>query len=155
MKWIDNPLIAEMMERARTSDRKRTNHNLHETSEDPVQRYCIAATKESYFRPHRHPQNWEVALILRGKFGFLIFDDNGEIIEHHTVGPHTGKSGFEIAENRWHCWLPLDDEGLFFEVKTGPYNPETAAEFAPWAPEEKTAEATAFVQQLRELYPHG
>ncbi|MEE9367473.1 MAG: WbuC family cupin fold metalloprotein [Pontiella sp.] len=152
MKWIDNKLVSEMMDRAHTSARKRTNHNLHETAEDPVQRYCIAATKESYFRPHRHPHNWEVAVILRGRFGFIVFDNDGRVLEHHTVGPNTEKNGFEIEENRWHCWLPLSDEGVFFEVKLGPYNPETAAEFAPWAPEEGATEAPAFLQQMRALF---
>ena len=55
MKWIDHHLVTEMMERAAASPRKRTNHNLHESAGDPVQRYCIAATRDSYFRPHRHP----------------------------------------------------------------------------------------------------
>jgi len=154
MKWIDNHLVSEMMARAAGSDRKRTNHNLHETGEDPIQRYCIAATKTSYFRPHRHPNNWEVAMVLRGKFEFLVFDDDGNIIERHTVGPDTGKNGFEIEANRWHCWLPLSEEGLFFEVKPGPYDPATAAEFASWAPEEGSTEARIFVEQLRRHSAH-
>ncbi len=149
MKWIDNHLVSEMMERAVDSDRKRTNHNLHESAEDPVQRYCIAATRDSYFRPHRHPGNWEVAIVFRGQFEFIVFDDDGNIIECHTVGPNTGKNGFEIEANRWHCWLPLTDEGVFFEVKQGPYDPANAAEFAPWAPEEGTEQVRDYVEQLR------
>ena len=153
MKWIDNHLASEMMARAAGSDRKRTNYNLHESAEDLVQRYCIAATKESYFRPHRHPGNWEVAIVFRGQFEFIVFDNDGKVIEYHTVGPNTGKNGFEIEANRWHCWLPLSDEGVFFEVKQGAYNP-AAAEFAPWAPEEGTPEAKAYVHRLLELVDH-
>lgn len=138
------------MARAAGSDRKRTNHNFHESAEDPVQRYCIAATKESYFRPHRR----EVAIVFRGRFVFIVFDDDGKVIECHTVGPITGKNGFEIEANRWHCWLPLSDEGVFFEVKQGPYNPATTAEFAPWAPEEGTPEANAYVHRLLEGRDH-
>ena len=149
MKWINNHLVSEMMERALCGSRKRTNHNLHESAEDPVQRYCIAATKASYFRPHRHPTNWELAIVVRGQFEFLVFDDEGNVSEHHTVGPNTGNNGFEIEANRWHCWLPLTEEGVFFEVKPGPYDPATAAEFAPWAPEEGTDEANLYTQHLR------
>ena len=155
MKWIDNHLVSEMMAVAASSERKRTNHNLHESSEDPVQRYCIAATKDSYFRPHRHPANWELAIVVRGRFEFIVFDDEGTVIESHTVGPNTGKNGFEIEANRWHCWLPLTDEGVFFEVKPGPYNPATAAEFAPWAPEEGAPEATSYINRLLELTARG
>jgi cupin fold WbuC family metalloprotein len=155
MKWIDNHMVSEMMARAVDSDRKRTNHNLHESAEDPVQRYCIAATKDSYFRPHRHPENWEVAIVFRGRFEFIVFDDEGHMVESHTVGPNTGKNGFEIEANRWHCWLPLSDEGVFFEVKPGPYHPATAAEFAPWAPEEGTSETKAYAKELSELTGHA
>lgn len=155
MKLIDNHLVSEMIERAICSDRKRTNHNLHETAEDAIQRYCIAATKDSYFRPHRHPTNWELALVFRGQFRFILFDENGSMTESHTVGPHSGKSGFEIEANRWHCWIPLTEEGCFFEVKPGPYDPATSAEFAPWAPEEDTPKAQKYVQELLELTQHG
>ena len=155
MKWIDDHLVSEMMVRAAGSDRKRTNHNLHASAEDPVQRYCIAATKDSYFRPHRHPHNWELAIVFRGQFEFVVFDENGHVTDSHTVGANTEKNGFEIEANRWHCWIPLTDKGVFFEVKPGPYDPVTAAECAPWAPEEGTDEAKQYVQQLKELTSHG
>jgi len=155
VKWIDTHMVSDMMARSAESDRKRTNHNLHESAEDPIQRYCIAATRDSYFRPHRHPHNWELAIVFRGQFQFVVFDTDGRMTESHTVGAHSGKNGFEIEANRWHCWIPLTDEGVFFEVKPGPYDPATAAEFAPWAPEEGTDEARLYVQQLKELASHG
>ena len=155
MKLIDNNTVSEMMDRALSSDRKRTNHNLHESAEDPIQRYCIAATKESYFRPHRHPNNWELAIVFRGRFEFVVFDEDGSITESHTVGAHTGKNGFEIEANRWHCWIPLTDEAVFFEVKPGPYDPATAAEFAPWAPAEGSDEAKNYVKKLKDLTACG
>lgn len=155
MKWIDTHMVSDMMARSAESNRKRTNYNLHESAEDPIQRYCIAATRDSYFRPHRHPHNWELAIVFRGQFQFVVFDTDGRMTESHTVGAHTEKNGFEIEANRWHCWIPLTDEGVFFEVKPGPYDPATAAEFAPWAPEEGTDEARRYVQQLKELASHG
>src|SRR5690606_28054002 len=117
--------------------------------EDTVQRYLIATTRNSYFRPHRHPLCAEVAIVLRGTFDIIIFDDQGYETERHTLGPHTGMMGFEMEANAWHCWLPLSEEGCFFEVKPGPYDPATAAEFAPWAPAEGTPEALDFIARLR------
>ena len=154
MKWIDTHMVSDMMARSAESNRKRTNHNLHESAEDPVQRYCIAATRDSYFRPQRHPHNWELAIVFRGQFQFVVFDENGSVTESHTVGAHSEK-GFEIEANRWHCWIPLTDECAFFEVKPGPYDPATAAEFAPWAREEGTVDAKQYVQQLKERASHG
>jgi hypothetical protein len=38
MKLIDNHLVSEMMARAISGERKRTNHNLHPSAEDAIQR---------------------------------------------------------------------------------------------------------------------
>lgn len=35
---------------------------------------------------------------------------------------------------------------MFYEVKQGPYDPQRAKEFAPWAPLEGTPEALAYLQ---------
>ena len=61
MKWINTHMASGMMARAADSNRKRTNHKLHASAEEPVQRYCIAGTRDSYFRPHRHPHNGKLA----------------------------------------------------------------------------------------------
>jgi cupin fold WbuC family metalloprotein len=149
VKLINRELIDQTLEKAAASERRRTNFNLHNSPDDSVQRYLIATTRDSYFRPHRHPLCAEVAIVLRGTFEIILFDDTGNITERHTLGPHTGMVGFEMEANAWHCWLPLSEEGCFFEVKPGPYDPATAAGFAPWAPEEGTPEAAAFVAVLR------
>ena len=150
MKLLNKELIDQTLKKAASSDRLRTNFNLHDSPDDSVQRYLIATTKQSYFRPHRHPLNAEVAIVLRGEFDIIVFDDAGMVTERHTLGPATDMTGFEMAANTWHCWLPLSDEGCFFEVKPGPYDPATAAEFALWAPEEGTPAAKTFVDELRD-----
>ncbi len=150
MKLINSDLIDQMLIEAAGTKRLRTNFNLHDSPEDAVQRYLIASRKDSYFRPHRHPLQAETALILRGTFDFIVFDEIGNITERHTLSPTASMIGFEIDANQWHCWLPLSDDGCFFEVKPGPYNPATAAEFAPWAPEEDSSEVADFVARLRD-----
>ena len=149
MKIINSGLIDEMLKTAAHTERLRTNFNLHESPEDAVQRYLIACRKDSYFRPHRHPLCAEVAVVLRGRFDFIVFDDAGTLTERHPLQPASGMTGFEIEANTWHCWLPLSDDGCFFEVKPGPYDPATAAEFAPWAPAEGSPEAAEFAARLR------
>jgi hypothetical protein len=43
----------------------------------------------------------------------------------------------------------MADESVFFEVKQGPYDAMTIAEFAAWSPEEGSAQVDAFVARLR------
>jgi hypothetical protein len=42
----------------------------------------------------------------------------------------------------------LVDESILFEVKSGPFDPSVAKEFAPWAPEEGTLESKEYAEQL-------
>lgn len=153
MKSITSELLDELEEKARTSPRLRSNLNIHASASDPVQRYFIAAERASYFRPHRHPDKSEFALVIRGEFDVLMFDDSGRLIRRITLGPDTGNAGVEMPANTWHTWVPVSDRGVFFEVKQGPYDAASAAEFAPWSAEEGAAQADDFVARLRNAMP--
>ncbi|HHS84277.1 MAG TPA: cupin fold metalloprotein, WbuC family, partial [Gammaproteobacteria bacterium] len=69
MKHIDEKVLQELQKRAADSARKRTNLNLHQTLEDPVQRFLNAIEPGSYVRPHRHntPLRWELFVALSGR----------------------------------------------------------------------------------------
>ena len=43
-----------------------------------------------------------------------------------------------------------EPDTVIFEVKKGPYNPETDKEFASWSPEEDSPEVTDFLARLNE-----
>lgn len=149
MKLITDDMIDQLMSQAEESPRKRSHYNVHESLDDMVQKLLVAATAESYFRPHRHADKAEFALVLRGRFVVFQFDDQGNIIDRQHIGEGTGVNGLEVAPNTWHCWLALGDDAVFFETKQGPYDPATASEFAPWAPPENTQEAVEYLEMLR------
>ena len=148
MKLITENEFAELIAKADASPRRRSNRNLHEVSEDPIQRLFVAAKRDSYFRAHRHPGKWEFAIVVRGEFEVFTFDENGVITQRIHVGPNAPVKAFELPPNIFHTWVPLTDDGIFFEVKAGPYDPQTAAQFAPWAPAEGDASASFFVEKL-------
>ena len=149
MKLITDGLLGQLIEQAATSPRQRSHHNVHESAGDMVQKLFVAATTQSYFRPHRHADKSEFALILRGRFVVFRFDEQGNIVERQLIGEGTGVNGLELPANTWHCWLSLSDDGVFFETKQGPYDPATASEMAPWAPAENTPEAVQYLEMLR------
>ncbi len=149
MKIITTDRLREMAVAAETAPRRRTNFNIHAAAEDPVQRYFIAARKDAYFRPHRHPVRWEFAIVLQGRFDVLVFDGDGRVTRRVRVGPEAGAVGFELAPGAWHAWVTMTDAGVFAEVKEGPYDPFTAAEFAPWAPAEGTPGVSDFLERMR------
>ena len=149
MKLITDDLLAQLVQQAADSPRKRSHYNIHESLDDVVQKLLVAATTESYFRPHRHADKAEFALVLRGRFVVFSFDDDGNILQQQRIGEGTGVNGLELPPNTWHCWLSLSDDAAFFETKQGPYDPATASEFAPWAPAENTPQAKQYLEMLR------
>jgi len=153
MKLFSRALLDELTTRATGSPRQRAHHNIHGSPEDPVQRFFVAAQRNSYFRPHRHLSRSELAVILRGRFELLTFDDAGRVTGRHEVGEGTPTVAYETPQGTWHTLLAAADGSAFLEIKQGPYDPATAAEFAPWAPAEGHESATRFLEWLRHAQP--
>lgn len=144
MKLISTALLDELTLKAAASSRRRAHHNLHSSPDDPVQRFVVVAQGDSYIRPHRHMTKSELCTVVRGRFEVVVFDADGRVTERSVVGEGTPNLAFELPKETWHTLLPLTDGAAFVEVKEGPYDPATAAEFASWAPEEGSTSKTAF-----------
>lgn len=149
MKLLATALIDALGAKAAASARGRAHHNVHAGDADPVQRFFVAANRTSYFRPHRHLAKSEMALVLKGGFDVLTFDDGGEVTARYVVGEGGPSMGFEIPSGTWHTLIARADGSTFLEVKAGPYDPATAAEFAPWAPPEGDPAVPAYLERLR------
>jgi cupin fold WbuC family metalloprotein len=149
MKLITSDLLADLLNQASANPRRRAHHTLHESPADPIQRFFVAARRDSYFRPHRHREKEEFALVIQGQLDVLVLDDIGKVLQRVSLGSAANVIAFEMAADTWHAWLPMTDESLFFELKQGPYDPRTAAEFAPWSPAEGTPEVAPFMAKLR------
>jgi cupin fold WbuC family metalloprotein len=148
MKLITSRMIDELIAKAEESQRLRTNYNIHEFLSDPVQRLFIAAAPSTYFRPHRHLGKCEFAIVIRGLFDILFFDDAGVVTERISAGADTEIFALEIPPDVCHTWIPMAEHSVFFEVKQGPYDPETSLVFAPWAPEEGSAQVGQFQAKI-------
>lgn len=150
MKLFEDSLIDALIVKAAASPRRRAHFNIHASSDDPVQRFLVAVQGDSYFRPHRHRTNSELAVVLRGSLELVIFDETGHVLSRQGIGEGTGRFAYETNMGAWHTLIPVIGPAVFFEVKQGPYDPATAAEFAPWAPAEGEASVARFQQWLRE-----
>ena len=132
MKQISTRQLDRLTRDAAASPRRRMNLNLHADLADPIQRLAIAMQPETYIRPHRHGQTWELLTPLRGRFVVLGFDDAGTVIDRLVLGEDAAVS--ETPALGWHAMLSLDDGGVILELKHGPYEPAVEADFAPWSP---------------------
>jgi cupin fold WbuC family metalloprotein len=153
MKLISAKLLDELAAAAAGSSRGRTHYNLHGSAADLVQRYLVVANRASYFRPHRHTTRAELALVVRGRLDLLAFDDAGRVTARYPLGEGSGNVAYEDGPGNWHTVVVGSDGTAFLEVKQGPYDPATSAEFAGWAPAEGDAAVARFLEWARRAAP--
>lgn len=139
-QFIDERQVAHLVEEAAASARKRAHLLLHADHQDQVQRLLIGLEPESYVRAHVHREQWEMIVLLRGRFDFLIFNPQAELVQRLAMSVASPVA--QIPRGTWHSGVALAPETLVMAVMPGPYQPK---EFAPWAPEEDEPASSAFV----------
>jgi len=151
MKKVSEGLIKEVLQEARESSRKRAMHNLHEP-DDTLQRMVNAGLADTYIPPHKHedPDKLEIFIILKGKVGVIVFDDNGDVKEAIVLGEEN--KIFEVPARTWHCFVVLSEEAVLFEIIEGKYDAKTHKKFASWAPEENSEGAREYLEKLKNKF---
>ena len=160
IQTISDELIASLIERARRSPRRRINHNFHHDAADNPHRFLNVLLRGTYIAPHRHllPPKSETFLVLRGSAGVLTFHDDSRIQNRYLLGEPasdapafaglTPQIGIDLAPGVWHTVAALSDAAVCFEVKPGPWDPQSDKEFAPWAPREGEPGTDAYLAAL-------
>ncbi|POZ63206.1 WbuC family cupin fold metalloprotein [Chromobacterium alticapitis] len=153
MKTLTNETLAELSAKAAAAPRLRAHHNLHEQLEDDIQRLAIAMEPDTYVRPHRHANSPELLIMLAGALDWIEFDAAGEtVVARHRLG-EGGARVFEMPAGAWHSVISLEPGSVVFEIKRGPYLPQSAAEMAAWAPAEGEARVADMLAFLRRCQP--
>jgi Cupin domain. len=79
---IDNALLDQISESAKSSPRLRMNYNLHDSLDAPAQRLMNALEPGTVLPVHRHKHTDETYIVLRGAIKVLFYDENGKLIEN-------------------------------------------------------------------------
>jgi cupin fold WbuC family metalloprotein len=143
LQTVNRTTLAEMAGEAIQSERKRVHLLLHAGHGDQVQRLIIVLQPGTYVRPHHHPEQWEMLILLQGRGELLRFGPAGEIVgrsEMSGLAPVV-----QIPVGMWHGFRVIEPGTAIMEVKPGPYRP---SEFADWAPPEGDARVPDFLQQI-------
>ncbi len=150
VQLIDRPLLARVLEQARQAPRQRMNHNFHASHEDNPSRFLNVLLRGTYITPHRHlhPPKPESIVVLEGRVAFFLFDDDGNVLSCHTLGPGEPALGVDFDPGPWHTMAALSPQAVCFEVKPGPYQAAADKEFAPWAPRETDPAAPGYLDSL-------
>lgn len=150
LRAVDDALMDQLRDQARTSPRRRQIFRLHEHA-DRVQRMLNCFEPDSYVRPHKHedPDKVELFVALRGKAAVLEFDDAGEIVATVVIAARGQVRAVEIPPRSWHMVVALEPGTTLFEISEGPYDAQTHKRWAPWAPAEDSPQAASYLAEVR------
>lgn len=149
MRTLTYSDLDQLSATAKQAPRQRSNTNFHPQLDAPVQRLAIAMEPDTYVRPHRHRNSWELLSVLRGSFEVIIFTPQGEITERIRLGGENGVRVLEMPADTWHSVLSLEAGSVVFEVKQGPYAPLGAEDLAKWGPVEGSPEVAGWLATMR------
>jgi len=137
--------------KAHDSIRHREAKILHEKG-DYLNKVFNFLLRDTYMHPHMHPseEKIEKMYLVRGSFALIIFDDNGVVVDL-VVLEKGQRENINVPAHTWHTYVMMDDEVIVFETMEGFYDPSTWKKMAPWAPEENTDAAHAYLASLKEL----
>jgi cupin fold WbuC family metalloprotein len=150
---IDSHLVSEAIKISRRSPRGRIILPFHKSTDDALQRMLNILQPKSYIQPHCHkqPPKAESIVVVKGSICYVTFKENGEINRLFTLKAGSAKFGVDICADVYHTFFALDKDTVLFEVKPGPYNPDTDKTFAPWAPVEGSEESKEYLMKLYRL----
>ena len=150
VQLIGQATLTDLSKEAANSPRLRKNLNFHASNEAQCHRLLNALEPGTYVQPHCHldPQKEETLVVLKGRFGVLIFDENGNVTQSLVLSPNTEHFGITIPVGVFHSMVALEAGSVFFEAKAGPYVPIAVAEKASWAPAEGDSACATYLQNM-------
>ncbi len=150
--FLDAGLLDRLVGEARAALRLRAHHKLHADLSAPAHRLLVAMEPDSYVRPHCHldPAKAETIIVLRGRLGTLIFNDDGSLREVCEMTPGGAVIGFDVPPGVFHSIVALESGTVFVEIKAGPYAAPVEAEWGGWAPAEGQPGVPAYLASMRD-----
>ncbi|MEX0685295.1 MAG: WbuC family cupin fold metalloprotein [Balneolales bacterium] len=147
---LDAETMQSGISASRKSSRRRVILPIHRTQDALVQRMINFLQTGTFIRPHKHPlaHAAESLILLKGSLRFFIFDDMGIIDKQFDMDENDNINLIDIEPQTWHNFIVTKPDTVIFEVKRGPYDPETDKEFADWSPEEGSQKALDFLRFL-------
>ncbi|AGZ37047.1 cupin fold metalloprotein, WbuC family [Pseudomonas sp. SWI6] len=136
-EFIDQTLFARLASTAAEVPRQRHHHTFHEMDE-PCHRVAVGLQPSTYIAPHRHlsADKAETLLVLKGRLGLLIFNEDGQVCDKRVLQAGGDCLGVDLVPGLYHGLVVLEPDSILFECKAGPYRALAEGEHAHWAPRE-------------------
>jgi hypothetical protein len=140
IQMIDKALLAELHQKAETTERLRMNFDLRTTAEDTSQRMLNALEPGAKVPIHRHLKTSESVVCLEGRLDWVFYEElpnldcggpvhDGETAADETqfvekarmrVCPRDGQYGIQVPKGAWHS-IEVYEKSTILEAKDGKY----------------------------------
>lgn len=140
IQLINEELLADLREQAKTSERKRMNFDLRTTPADGSQRMLNCLEPGTVVPIHRHEDTSETVICLKGRIDWIFYEElpnmdaGGPVHDGQTVvaasefkeilritiSPSDGQYGIQVPKGAWHT-IEVHEPSCILEAKDGPY----------------------------------
>lgn len=140
IQLINNGLLEDLHQKAKTSERLRQNFDLRTTPEDTSQRMLNALEVGTHVPIHRHLKTSETVICLEGCLDWVFYDelpnvdaggpvhdgetaaDESQFVEtaRFRVCPREGVHGIQVPLGAWHS-VVVHEASTILEAKDGKY----------------------------------
>jgi len=134
--------IEFLINEASKNTRQRVRLCAHPSTHDSLHEMLIVHARDTYVRPHKHPNKSESVHVVEGLVDIVIFDDIGDITKIIKMGDYTSGHNFyyRLSQPSFHTLIIKSDYLIFHETTNGPFNRSDTV-FAQWSPEENDTQA--------------
>lgn len=125
VELINEQLLADLIKKAKASERLRQNYDFRTTPNDTSQRMLNALEVGTEVPIHRHESTSETVICIKGCLEWVFYDLNGsQFIERSRfrVCPAEGVYGIQVPIGEWHS-VHIIESSIIFEAKDGAYRP--------------------------------
>lgn len=115
-------------------EKKRYRLCLQDSPENSLQDMLLCRTKGDYTPPDKHIGIPESHTIIEGREAIILFSDDGAVIDAFVLDKDGGYLSYRINSETYHMTIPLTNVAIDYEVKLGPFTPDSNI-FPEWAPD--------------------
>lgn len=119
---IGENIFDNLLNKAASNARLRTNLDLRNSESDTSQRMLNALMPGTSVPVHRHLTTSETVVLLKGRLAEVYFDDNGNETERIELDANGANRGVQIEAGQWHT-IDVHEPSVIIEVKDGAYAP--------------------------------
>lgn len=119
---IGENIFDNLLNKAASNARLRTNLDLRNSESDTSQRMLNALMPGTSVPVHRHLTTSETVVLLKGRLAEVYFDDNGNETERIELDANGTNRGVQIEAGQWHT-IDVHEPSVIIEVKDGAYAP--------------------------------